>query len=108
MRTTLTTSTSRRHSGRQKNSIFIMSVTTSAPDRSIWTLEDETQLVHYLTSRKLSGPVLLRNCQRMLLRVRQKPQRHVRASGIGYVLSIFFSFVLMTWTLHRSSDHIEQ
>jgi hypothetical protein len=25
-----------------------MSVATSAPDRSIWTLEDETRLVHYL------------------------------------------------------------
>lgn len=43
---TLCRSSTRRHS------IFMMSVTATAPDRSIWTTEDETRLVHFLLDHR--------------------------------------------------------
>ena len=69
----------------------------------------ELKLATELISRRLSGMLLVKSYQSMLPKVVQKQQHHVRASGTGYVLSSFSSFVL-TRTLRTTSsrNHIKR
>lgn len=45
---TLTSTRVTRNPSTRRHSIIMMSVTTTGPDRSIWTTEDETRLVQFL------------------------------------------------------------